>query len=167
MTQYIKLVDTLNKWIKSFIGLCLGIMSVVIVVQVISRYFFGEAFTWAEELSRYLMVWSIFLGAAIALRNHSLIALEFIAEKLSISAKRKLKIFVYVGAIVFFAILFFMGIQMIGNVQFQKSPALQIPMSIPYLGIPIGALALALNALAVFFELIINKNPPKEREGIV
>ncbi|WP_203553577.1 TRAP transporter small permease [Bacillus sp. B15-48] len=165
MTHFIKMVDVMNKGIKVIIGVFLAIMAIVIFTQVILRFFFGGAFNWAEELSRYLMVWSIFLGAAVALRTQSLIALEFVAEKLSTPLKRKLKIFVFLGAITFFIILFVMGIQMMGNVQFQKSPALQISMSIPYLGIPVGSAALLLNAVAVLFELILNKTP-QESEGI-
>jgi len=35
--------------------------------QVITRYIFADPSSWSEELSRYISVWAIFLGAAIAL----------------------------------------------------------------------------------------------------
>ncbi|KAB7707169.1 TRAP transporter small permease subunit [Bacillus aerolatus] len=164
MSSIIQMVDNINKGIRVFIALSLGIMSIVIIAQVISRYFFGAAFTWAEEVSRYLMVYSVFLGAALALRTHSLIAVEVIAEKISFHAKRTLKIIVYLLAIIFFSVLLIKGINILGNVQMQRTPALQISMSIPYLAIPVGAAALILNSVAVILELIINKNPPEQEE---
>jgi TRAP-type C4-dicarboxylate transport system permease small subunit len=164
MTNMVRIIDGINKGIRVFIAISLGVMSIVIVTQVISRYFLGHAFTWAEEVSRYLMVWSVFLGAALALRTQSLIALEIIAEKLSIGAKRGLKIIVYFIGLIFFIILFVKGLEIIGNVKFQRSPALQISMSFPYLGIPVGAAALILNSIAVLIELIQGKTPPKSEE---
>lgn len=165
MTSIIKLVDNINKLIKVFIALSLGFMSIIIVVQVIGRYFFGSAFNWAEEISRYLMVWSVFLGAALALRTQSLIAVEVISERLAVRAKRGLKIVVCSISLVFFVILFLKGLDILNNVKMQRSPAMQISMFIPYMGIPIGALALILNSLAVILELIINKKPPI-KEGV-
>lgn len=157
MSNVIRLVDNVNKVIKIIIAFFLGVMSSVIIAQVVSRYFFHHTFTWAEELSRYLMVYSVFLGAALALRTQSLIAVEVLAESISQSKKRILKLIVYIVCLVFFILLFCVGVYLVGEVSAQRSPALQIKMSIPYLAIPLGSLALILNALAVIFELIMDK----------
>lgn len=43
-------------------------MTLIIFAQVVLR-FFARGFPWAEELARYLMIWSGFLGASIATRQ--------------------------------------------------------------------------------------------------
>ena len=53
------------------------IMTGVIVALVISRYFFLYSFSWAEELTKYLMVWMVLLGAAIILRRDEHIKVDY------------------------------------------------------------------------------------------
>lgn len=164
MYKVIRTIDSFNKIIRVIVGISLAVMSIVIVAQVLSRYFFHYTFPWSEELARYLMILTIFLGAALAWRTQSLIGLEIVAEKLSFNKRRILKIGVYLISILFFLILFFLGLSMVESVQDQRSPALQISMSIPYAIIPIGAFVLILNGIAVLFELIIEKEG-NTREG--
>ncbi len=164
MEKVIKLIDQINKGLKVLLAFSLGTMSVVIIAQVVLRYFFHHTITWAEELSRYLMVLSVFLGASLALRTQSLIAVELLAENITYAKKRVLKIFVYLLCLIFFSTLLIVGIQVVGNVGGQLSPALQIKMSIPYMAIPIGAAALVMNAIAVIMELIIHKEPINQAE---
>ena len=169
MEKVIKFIDQINKGIKFVLAFSLGTMSLVIITQVILRYFFHHSITWAEELSRYLMVLAVFLGAGLALRSQSLIAVELLPENITYAKKRVLKIFVYLLCITFFATLFVVGIQVVGNVGGQLSPALQIKMSIPYMAIPIGAAVLVMNAIAVILELIVHKEPiehAEKEEGI-
>lgn len=166
MLKIIQMIDRINKGIKVILTVSLGIMSTVILAQVILRYFFHHTFTWVEELSRYLMVLSIFLGAALALRTHSLIAVEVLAENISKAKRRVLKIGVYLLCLIFFTILLVVSITVVGDVGRQLSPALQIKMSIPYLAIPIGAVALILNSVAVLLELIMDKKISEDGEVI-
>lgn len=166
MDKVIKVIDSVNKAIKVVLAASLGVMSIVIVAQVILRYFFHHTFTWAEELSRYLMVLAVFLGAALAIRTQSLIAVEVLAENISNRMRRVLKVFVYTLCIVFFIILLVVSIKMVGDVSRQLSPALQIKMSIPYMAIPIGAVALIMNSIAVILELIMNKKSEEKVEAL-
>lgn len=166
MEKVIKIIDSMNKGIKVVLAASLGVMSVVIVAQVILRYFFHHTFTWAEELSRYLMVLSVFLGAALAIRTQSLIAVEVVAENISERKRKVLKLFVYTLCIVFFIILLVVSIDIVGAVSKQLSPALQVKMSIPYLAIPIGTIALILNSIAVILELIMNKKSEEKVEAL-
>lgn len=164
MEKVIRFIDQINKGIKFVLAFSLATMSVVIIAQVILRYFFQHSITWAEELSRYLMVLAIFLGAGLALRTQSLIAVELLAENITYAKKRILKIVVYLLCTAFFATLFVVGIQVVGNVGGQLSPALQIKMSIPYMAVPIGAAVLVMNAIAVIMELILHKEPVNHAE---
>ena len=53
---------------KILIVCALTIMSVVVFLQVLLR-FFESGFPWAEELARYLMIWTGFMGASIATKD--------------------------------------------------------------------------------------------------
>jgi len=164
MTALLRIIDIFNKWLTILLGVVLGVMSIVIIVQVLSRYIFGFPLPWSEELARYLMAYSIFVGAALALRHQQLIAVEFISERLSFGPRRILKIVINLIGILLFAILFIQGLAMMEKVSAQLSAAMQIPMSIPYASIPIGAILLTINAIAVIIELVLSKEKVKEGE---
>lgn len=62
--------------------LVIGITS-VIFVNVVARYFFSSSFSWAEEVSRYAMVWVTFLGAAYCVKEKSNISIDLLSNILS------------------------------------------------------------------------------------
>ncbi|MBP1932470.1 TRAP transporter small permease [Ammoniphilus resinae] len=165
MAALLRLIDSFNKWLTILLGIVLAVMSIVIISQVLSRYIFGIPLPWSEELARYLMSYSVFVGAALALRKQQLIAVEFISERLSWKPRRALKVAINVISIILFAILFMKGIEMMGKVGTQLSAGMQIPMSIPYASIPIGAILLTMNAVAVIIELVLAKEAVKEGEA--
>jgi len=165
MVGLLRVIDSFNKWLTILLGVVLAVMSIVIIFQVLSRYIFGIPLPWSEELARYLMAYSIFVGAALALRKQQLIAVEFIAERLSFGPRRILKIVINIIGIMLYAILFMKGIEMMEKVSTQLSAAMQLPMSIPYASIPIGAVLLTINAVAVIIELLLSKEEVKEGEA--
>ncbi len=161
MTSYINLMDRVNKLLYYFSGVLLISMSVIIIYQVFSRFVLEASLPWSEELTRYLMIWAVFIGASLALRNGALIGVEAIAEAMPNSIKKAMKISVSLFSMIFFGFLIFIGLDIVEGVSVQTSPAMHIPMSWAYAAIPVGSLFMLLNSITVIFELIMNK----EREA--
>lgn len=154
MEKVLGIIDKLNGLVKTFIGILIGVMALVIILQIFSRFLFDSSLSWSEELARYLSIYAVFFGAAVALRSQKLIAVEILHEIIPKKLSSILKIVVYLICIVFFFILLLKGIEMIQQVQIQKSPALQISMAIPYAAIPSAAVLMIINSLAVITELV-------------
>ncbi|HZG55294.1 TRAP transporter small permease [Paenibacillus sp.] len=152
MRTAVKLVDGLNKLVGAAVAVMLGTMAILIIVQVFCRFVINYPLHWTEELARYLMVYVVFLGSALALRHSKLVAIEAVAEALKPKARKWLKIVVMLVSIVFFVVLLKQGIDIQSVVSRQTAAGLGIPMSIPYAAIPIGAALLLLNAIAVIME---------------
>lgn len=161
MQQIVKMVDTLNKAVGFILALMLGVMSILIIAQVISRFLIHFPLTWSEELSRYLMVYIVFAGASLAMRHNKLISIELLPESLGFKKRKILIILVMILSIVFFGVLFFQGLTMLDHVNLQTSASLGISMAVPYAAIPIGAVLLALNSLALILELSSKKEDEK------
>jgi len=157
MKRVIHAVDSLNKAIMFLLAVMIGLMCVCILLQISSRYVLHMSLSWTEELSRYLMIYSAFFGAAIALRSKSLIAVEFFAERLSESRRRILKSVILILSIAFFAVVLVQGLQLVDKVSSQESASLQISMAIPYASIPIGCFLLILNAVSTILEMFVDK----------
>lgn len=161
MQQVVKMVDALNKVVGIILALMLGVMSILVIVQVISRFVIHFPLTWSEELSRYLMAYTVFVGASLAMRHNKLISIELLPELLGGNKRKIVTIIALLISIVFFVILFKQGIDMLDHVKAQTSAGLGISMSIPYASIPVGSFLLVLNSVAAILDELTSK---KEEE---
>ena len=62
-------------------------------MNVVLRYFFNSGLTWAEEASRYLFIWLIFLGAIVASRENAHLGVDTLVRRLSVKAQKFVFIF--------------------------------------------------------------------------
>jgi TRAP-type C4-dicarboxylate transport system permease small subunit len=83
-----KILDIYCRAIKFTIALCLAVMVVLVFGNVVLRYVFNSGITVSEELSRWLMVWLTFLGAIVALREHSHLGVDTLVRALPPLGKR-------------------------------------------------------------------------------
>ena len=77
-----------NRLLHAAIAACLMCMSSFVFINVILRYFFNEGLTWAEEASRYLFIWLIFLGAIVAYKENVHLGVDTLVVKLSVKNRR-------------------------------------------------------------------------------
>ncbi len=128
-------VNTVTEYVVSVL---LVIMVVVVFLQVIFRFVIHASLPWSEELSRYILVWLSFLGAAIGVRRGAHIGVEVIVSFLPKAMKRLAALFVDCASIVFFALMIFYGHKILAVVGRQLSPAMELSMAIPYSAICAG-----------------------------
>ena len=83
-----RILDLYCRAIKFIIALCLAVMVVLVFGNVVLRYVFNSGITVSEELSRWLMVWLTFLGAIVALREHSHLGVDTLVRALPPAGKR-------------------------------------------------------------------------------
>ena len=57
----------------------LGLMVVITTAQIVCRTFF-TSLSWSDEVTRYLLIWSTFLGATCVYRHGGNIAITFIQD---------------------------------------------------------------------------------------
>lgn len=135
-----KLDDSVHKFLYVFLFLIGASMTTIVFLGVLFRYVIKAPLPWAEEASRYLMVWGASLGAAIAYREGAHVAVTVAVEKLP---QRLARPTILAGrlAVGFFAIVAGLwGLILIARFKGQTSPAMGIPMAIPYFSIPVGCL---------------------------
>lgn len=135
----------LCSWAMVFLG---AIMTLVILIQVFFRYVVYLPVPWTAELAKYLMVWLGMLGAVAALRQGRHIGVRVLVERLPQGAYDYVVPFVQAAEIGFLVLLGWQGWEFM-NLNFeQNSPAMEIPMLIPYAAIPVGCVMMALNVAA-------------------
>ncbi len=118
------------------------VMTVMIFLQVVYRYVLGESLSFSEELARYMFIWSVAMGSALALRTRSHIGVEILVERLPASAAKPAKVLACVISLVFYGMLVWYGFEMVGETMDQESAALELPMGYVYLAVPLSAIVL-------------------------
>lgn len=125
---------------RGFLGGVMIFTSLFLFVNVIMRYFFLFPIFWAEELVRYLMVWMIFVGASQVTKFGGHVAVDIVPRLLSRRVNTLLAFVVNLVCIFFCLVLAYYSLKQMLRVRaaHQISPAMEIPMWIAYLSIPLG-----------------------------
>jgi TRAP-type transport system small permease protein len=83
-----KLGKLTNSILNVLMALTLAMMSILVFGNVVLRYVFNSGITWSEEMSRFLFIWMVFLGAIGALRDNDHLGVDILLKKLPLGAKR-------------------------------------------------------------------------------
>lgn len=153
--------------LEEYIGvLSLIITSFIVFIQVILRYVFNYSLHWSEEVARYLIIWFIFVGSSIAVREKAHAAVDALVVYLPQQLKKVFSVLANLVAIVFCIILIISGYETVENViNFGNvTPSLGMPMYIPYLAIPIGGLLMLIRFLQLLIQDIKSFWAPLENE---
>ncbi len=138
------------------------VTSMMIFIQVVIRYVFSGSIIWAEEFARYGIVWFVFLGSSLAVRENAHASVDVLVGLLPPKAKKIMEIVGLLISIAFCIIITWYGIglamrvQQMGNI----TPALRIPMHIPYLAIPSGCVLMAIRYIQ---QLVVKIQTPFDR----
>jgi len=123
-------------------------MSLVVFLQIIFRFVIYIPFPWSEECARYLMVWMGVVGAVAALRQGRHIGVTVLIQRLPPGYLRWMLIAMQLVLVGFLLIIAKEGFALSLFNASQRSAAMEIPMIIPYMAIPVGAVLMILELCA-------------------
>lgn len=163
---YIKLMDRINKMALSFIGVLLIIMVFSITYQVLVRNLFPKlgfevSASWAGELPLYCMIWLVFLGAAVAVRDNKLISVDFIQTYLPPKWENIVIITTIILSMTFFVSLLISGYHWAIFGLSQRSVSMPISMFLVYLSLPISVILMLANSIAYLLDEFLMKKIKK------
>ena len=114
-------------------------MALLVIANVIDRYVFNHSFVWAEELSRYMMIWVGFLGSGLVLRIGAHLAVDVFQDLLPRRAAQAMRVVVVAVLAGAFVAMLWLGAQYVDFAWGQETPVLNWNFGLVYLAIPIGA----------------------------
>lgn len=83
-----RFINASCKVLNGLMATCLALMVVLVFGNVFLRYAFNSGITVSEELSRWLFVWMIFMGAIVALKEHGHLGTDMLVGKLGPVGKK-------------------------------------------------------------------------------
>jgi TRAP-type C4-dicarboxylate transport system permease small subunit len=121
----------------------------VVFLGVLARYVFQAPIVSSVELSRLGFVWSVFLGAAVTLKNERHTQFAFLLGAVGGRARLAMRVIIDLLSTAFFALLVVKGIQMVQAVQATYFPALGWSQLWLYLPLPFCAVFMLVHSAAV------------------
>lgn len=141
-------------------------MLVVITMQIVFRVYF-RALPWSEELSRYLLVWTTFLGATMAYRRGAHIAVTFLVDSLPFLLRRLVRIGAILASLFFFCVAMWYAVLYMQVQSFQVTASLRLPMPYVYAVMPASFAVMILHGLhALLLEVFQDAGTGTERNSI-
>lgn len=142
MTLVRKLLDVSETVLMAICILMFVVMVALGIATVFFRFVVESSLAFPDELIRYLFIWLIFLGAAIALRRNAHAAIGVLVEYLPAPLKRGAVMVSTLASAGFFAVLIVKGIELTDRVVPQISPALEVSMAWVYAAVPVSGVFL-------------------------
>lgn len=145
---------------EAFVGITLIIVTFVLFLNVILRYFFSANTTWAEEFIRYAIIWITFIGSAICFRKGKHVGVELLVDALPSKLSKILQVIINLLSIIFMIMLTKYGIDLVmfSFQTGQSAASLPVKMYWIYLAIPTGAILSLIHLFIDSYHLIRNKN---------
>ena len=127
------------------------LMCAVMLIQIVSRYLFNMPLTWPEEVARYLFIWVVFLGAAVAFRAQAHLGMDFATARLPERLRNVLSRAVEVLILGFLLLILYITPEVVEVTGFQRSAVINIQMSWIYLAFPVASLLMILDLFVRWF----------------
>ena len=144
---WVKILCNLDLFLAS---VALAILTFVTFAAVIMRYVLKAPLLWQEEAQAFCQVWMIFMGASVAFRQGSIVAVEMVVDALPEKAKKIMEYIV--DMIVIFTLTFLMVksqqyiAQIFGRTH-RSTPILGIPYELIYGIAPYGCALMIISYL--------------------
>ena len=137
--------DALDKICSAAIVLMLGAMVIITGAQIICRTWF-TALSWSDEVTRYLLIWSTFLGATVVYRHNGHISVTLVQDAVSPKVAKVLRVAVHAICFVLFTVLLYYSTLYCMKLK-KTATAMPIKMKYIYSCIPVSMGIMMLHAL--------------------
>ena len=149
----VKVKNVMNKILSAASVVLLVFMTSLVLWQVFTRYVLGKPAAFTEELVKYSLMWTAFIGAAYAFFTRDHMSLTIIKDKLT-GNKRKILLLVIDVLILLLAVFVFVigGFKLAMSARAEYSALLGIPMNTCICGIPVSGIFIVVAQIINIYE---------------
>lgn len=144
---------------KRLVAVLLVVMLAIVMAQVAFRYGLNSPISWAEELSKTLMVWAAFLVAPMAYRDGTNVSIDLFADAMPPLARRVAEL--VITALVLWIVVVFLleSVPLVERGMSVSAASLPVPKGVFYAILPVSFVWLVLVAVERFLRLCVGPMP--------
>lgn len=150
----------LSRFVEGLVILGATVIVTIVTIEVVLRYIFGLSLIFTEELARYLMVWIVFLGGALAVKDDSHIRINVLVQRLSPRLGQLVRIIAHGLTMLLLVVLTVEGTKILPRQLDQMCITIDTSMFYFYLAIPVGSILMIIFILPRIRDSI-NRRPEK------
>ena len=143
----------MDKILSIACAVLLTFMTVLVLIQVFSRYILNSPVAFTEELVRYSLIWTGFIGAAYAFSTREHMALTLVRDKLTGRPHQILVIFI--DALILLLAIFVItigGYKLAVSARAEFSALLGVPRTLVYSIAPISGIFIIIAQIINLYE---------------
>jgi len=125
------------------------VLALVIFYQFFTRYAMNDSASWTEEIARYLLIATAFVGAAVGVRKNNHIQVDFLYRLLPHAVTRPLATLVDVLRIAFLGYCVWLTFTLTLKIGSSRMAIVDLPMGIVYGFVGLGFALMTWRALLV------------------
>lgn len=148
----------LSRAVEGLIVLAATTLVTIVTTEVVLRYGFKHSLIFTEELSRYLMVWIVFLGSALAVRDGAHIHINFLIKRFNQRTQKWLRLSAHALTLVFLVFVAIEGIKILPQQLDQMCITINLSLFYFYLAIPVGSILMIIFLLPTINDILKEKN---------
>ncbi len=119
----------------------------IVFLQFFTRYALNDSAGWTEEIARYLLIASVFVGAAIGVRKNNHVHVDFLFHWLPKGVGRALAVIVDLIRILFLGYCTVLTGKLIDRIGSTRMSVVDLPMGLVYAFVLIGFALMTIRAL--------------------
>jgi len=125
------------------------VLALVIFYQFFTRYALNDSASWTEEIARYLLIGTAFVGAAVNVRKNNHIQVDFLYRLVPPGVTRPLSTLVDAIRILFFGYCVWLTIALIQKIGSSRMAIVDWPIGILYGVVALGFVLMTWRAIGV------------------
>ena len=143
------------------------LLAATVFLQFFTRYALNDSAGWTEEISRYLLICTVFIGSTISVRKYNLIHVDFFYRLLPAPVTRVMSTFVDVVRVAFFAYAAWLTFELMQRIGGQRMAVVDLPIGLTYSVVLAGFVLMTWRALGVARENWVRGASVLERPELI
>ncbi|RKL64403.1 TRAP transporter small permease [Thermoanaerobacteraceae bacterium SP2] len=144
---FLRFEEKLFKLLRVILSLLVIGLIVVVLAQVVFRYFLKNSLSWSVEASNFLFVWIVFIGAVLGVHDNSHVGLDLVIKAVPEKIRERMNLIANDVVIIFLVILTYYGTKFTILMSRNMAEAMPISYSWLYVSVPVSTI---LMIIAIF-----------------
>ncbi len=158
--KYPHFMKVINKWMARMSGIFIFAIGILAVFEAIMRTFMRAPTSWSLDISSYLLIWAIFLGAAYAYQEKGHVAVDLLREAVEKrwgkAPRRVMAVIGYAIALAVIVVLLYAGVVLaqtavsLGQLTYANA---QMPAVILWTAVIVGSVMMLLTVVFIILDI--------------
>lgn len=113
-------------------------LAATVFYQFFTRYALNDSASWTEEIARYLLICTVFVGASVSVRRNTHIHVDILYRFLPVAVTRVMSTLVDFARILFFGYAIYLTYALMGKIGRQQMSIIDWPIGLIYAVVLLG-----------------------------